>query len=229
VTTTTAPPLEDRLDEITGRLDAIATELAAQRAERQRWSELVGDLTPLAARGLEVGAQHLEEADLQIDDLAELGSALIEALPAMTTLIRQLAPLTDLAGTAAPLIEPTLQAATTRLADLDDRGYFEFAAGGIGVMDRVVTSFDQADLEALGDNIVLILQTVRDMTQPEVMTMLRRTFSTVTEDELESPPGTLGLLKELRDPDVRRGLAKVLHTLRTLGEQTVDVPTEQRR
>jgi uncharacterized protein YjgD (DUF1641 family) len=220
---------DDRLDLIAARLDGIADELAAQRAERAKWSELVGDLTPLASRGLEVGARYLDESEVRIGDVGELGSALLEAMPALTMLVSRLGPLAELAGMAAPLLEPAFQATTARLADLDERGYFDFAAGGLGVVDQVVTSFDRSDLEALGDNIVLILQTVRDMTQPEVMTMLRRTFSTVTEEDPAGPPGTLALLRELRDPGVRRGLAKVLHTLRTLGEEPADDPTDQRR
>ena len=110
-----------------------------------------------------------------------------------------------------------------RLASLDERGYFDIGRSGLGVIDRVVTSFTEEDVEALGDNIVLILQTVREMTQPEVMQMLQRTFTTVQNEELvepTEPPGTLALLREMRQPEVRRGLSKALHMLRSLGEES---------
>lgn len=226
MTTLTADP---RLDRIADQLDAVTAELAALRAERARWSELATDLTPILTRGLEAGAERLGDLELDTRDFGELGAALIEALPAITALVRAIGPLSELAGTAAPLLEPAVKVSTARLTDLEDRGYFDFASGTLGVLDRVVTSFDRTDLEALGDNVVLILQTVRDMTQPEVMTMLRRTFSTVTEDDIGEPPGTLALLRELRDPGVRRGLSKVLHTLRTLGDDPAGDPTDQRR
>jgi hypothetical protein len=77
-----------------------------------------------------------------------------------------------------------------------------------------MTSFGPDDLEALGDNVVLILETVKEMTQPEIMTMLRRTAHLVGEhpDEPAEPPSVLALARELRDPEVRRGLARVLAT-----------------
>ena len=34
----------------------------------------------------------------------------------------------------------------------------------------MVTSFGEDDVAALGDNVVLILNTLKEMTQPEVMT-----------------------------------------------------------
>jgi uncharacterized protein YjgD (DUF1641 family) len=223
-----APTVDERLDQIAARLEEIGDELARQRAERERWSELASDLTPLARHGLEVGSQRLAESGMQLADLAELGASVLEALPVLTRLVSQLESTAELAETAAPLLEPTLERATERLADLDERGYFEFTGASLGVIDRVVTSFDSADIEALGDNIVLILQTVRDMTQPEVMTMLRRTFTSVSEEEPATPPGTLALLRQLRDPGVRRGLAKVMNTLRSIGDDSAGEPDEQR-
>jgi uncharacterized protein YjgD (DUF1641 family) len=85
----------------------------------------------------------------------------------------------------------------------------------------VVTAFTEEDVEALGDNIVLILQTVREMTQPEVMQMLQRTFTSVQDDEHvepTEPPGAFALLREMRKPEVRRGLSRALHMLSSLGE-----------
>ena len=123
--------------------------------------------------------------------------------------------LTELAG-------PVMEMLTSRLAEWEARGYFSFAEGGLQIADRVVTSFSREDVEALGDNIVLILSTVKEMTQPEVMHLLSRTAIEVqdTEDEpLGPPPSTLALLRQMRDPDVRRGLARTLTVLRSLGAQ----------
>jgi uncharacterized protein YjgD (DUF1641 family) len=115
---------------------------------------------------------------------------------------------------------PALEAVTGRLAAADEKGYFAFARAGAGIADRVVTSFTEEDVEALGDNIVLILNTVKEMTQPEVMGMLRRTIHTVQDqDDTGEPPSMFALVKEMRDPQVRRGLARMLAALRSMGEE----------
>jgi uncharacterized protein YjgD (DUF1641 family) len=124
----------------------------------------------------------------------------------------------ELLGDAAPVSRELLDGLTVRLAALDARGYREFARSSAGVVDRVVTSFGAEDVEALGDNIVLILSTIREMTQPEVMTMLRRTASTVNAPEPVGTPSLPALLRQLRTPAVRRGLARLIALLATLGE-----------
>jgi uncharacterized protein YjgD (DUF1641 family) len=134
--------------------------------------------------------------------------------------LRQLRPISELVGAASELTGDALTAATGKLGEAHERGYFAFAKGVGGIADRVVTSFTEEDVSALGDNIVLILNTVKDMTQPEIMGMLQRTIHTVQEQEEPSePPSMIGLLKEMRDPDVRRGLGRLLAVLRSMGQE----------
>jgi uncharacterized protein YjgD (DUF1641 family) len=117
---------------------------------------------------------------------------------------------------------PVMQMVTSKATELEERGYFAFAQGGLEIADRVVTSFGEEDIQALGDNVVLILNTVKEMTQPEIMNLLSRTALDVqhTEDApAGAPPSTLALLRQMRDPEVRRGLARTLVVLRSLGSR----------
>jgi uncharacterized protein YjgD (DUF1641 family) len=118
------------------------------------------------------------------------------------------------------------------LQDLDDKGYFRFAQGGVEIVDKVVTSFTEEDVAALGDNVVLILNTVKEMTQPEVMTLLQRTALTAqdVDQDFADSPSMLALLKQMRDPQTRRGLGRVMAMLRTVGaEQPASEKTHTER
>lgn len=101
------------------------------------------------------------------------------------------------------------------------KSYFVFLKGGLRTVDNIVTSFTEEDVRQLGDNIVLILRTVKEMTQPEVMNFLRNTV-TLTEQEAEAPVDISyrALLAQMRDPNVRRGLALTMRMLRSVGAQT---------
>ncbi len=59
----------------------------------------------------------------------------------------------------------------------------------------------------LGDNIVLILNVVKDMTQPQILGVIQNIIA-ASENELKQPIDTSlrSLLGQMRDPDVRRGL-----------------------
>jgi uncharacterized protein YjgD (DUF1641 family) len=127
----------------------------------------------------------------------------------------------ELLENSAPVMSGAMDLATRELADLEDKGYFSFARGGAAIVDRVVTSFSEDDVEALGDNIVLILNTIKEMTQPEVMNLLQRTALTAqgVDEEITDPPSVFALLKQMRDPQTRRGLARVMTMLRTVGAE----------
>jgi uncharacterized protein YjgD (DUF1641 family) len=126
--------------------------------------------------------------------------------------------ISELTGDLTPVTKQGMDSLTRVLDDAEKRGYIDFARRGAGVVDRVVTSFTEEDVEALGDNIVLILETVKEMTQPEVMHMMRSTFQEVGEiEETEIPPSLFSLVRQMRDPEVRRGLARLLGLLRSMG------------
>lgn len=219
------PSIEERLDRMALQLEMLTAEIMVQRANRERWSELTTVMTPIASQAMSTVSSEIEDLDLTIEDITRFAKTLAGTLPNLERLLAQLSAVTELVEVAAPMAKPLFDIATHRMAQLEERGYFEIASSGLGVVDRVVTSFTEEDVEALGDNIVLILQTVREMTQPEVMQMLQRTFTTVQEGEhaeATDPPGAFALLKEMRNPEVRRGLNKALLMLRSLGEEPTD-------
>ncbi len=157
------------------------------------------------------------------DRLARIEAQLDELLADARRRDAELEPLRDLAAEIGVLSGPVVETVTTRVADLEERGYVTFARSGGRVVDRIVTSFDEEDVEALGDNIVLMLETLRDLTQPEVLHLLRRTAGSVGHlDDVPTgpPPSTFALLRQLRDPAVRRGLARTLELLRSIGSDT---------
>src|SRR3972149_532151 len=71
-----------------------------------------------------------------------------------------------LAGEVGDVGGVVFESSIERLDELGRRGYFTFAAGLAAVLDRIVTSFGEEDLEMLGENIVLLLQTVQGMDPP---------------------------------------------------------------
>jgi hypothetical protein len=143
----------------------------------------------------------------QLDDLTEETRRSRERWEALDELVRD----------ATPVMRQLLGSATVGLGQLEARGYGEFVGGGLGVVDRVVAAFDREDIEALGDNVVLMLQTVRDMTQPEVLGLLRRTAADLHDDATAPPPSLVTLLGRIRRPEARRGLDRLLRLLETVG------------
>ena len=219
-----------RLDELSEQVGQIAEELRRQRESREKWAELSETLAPVTRGAMDMATAELDELsqDVTIEDAAEFARTFARSLPQLQALMAQLDSLTELTATLTALSGPGMAKVTEVLEVADNKGYFAFARQGGLIADRVVTEFSEDDVAALGDNVVTILNAVKEMTQPEVMGLVQRTALTVqgTEEEHLEPPSMFALLKSMRDPQTRRGLARVMSMLHTVGEEHPQSPTE---
>lgn len=219
----------DALAELNRKIDALTAQVQylteqAQAAERARQAreELMHDLTPVLNDLFRLSAAQLEEVQEFVDlaDLLRLLKRLLRNIPNIERLLDQLESLGDLTDAVAPIGKDAFNRAVAALAEMEQKGYFAFLQGGLRIVDNIVTSFTEEDVRQLGDNIVLILRTVKEMTQPEVMNFLRNTV-TLTEQEASEPVDISyrALLAQMRDPNVRRGLALTMRMLSNVGAQ----------
>lgn len=212
-----------RLDAMSAQLAAMAEQVAAADAARQQWAELVATLVPVSRGALEVATRELAdlEADVTIDDVTRFARTSARAVPRLEAMIGQVGSVSELAHEVNSISGAGLTRLTEILQTAEDKGYFMFARRGAAIADRVVTTYSEDDVVALGENVVTILDAIKELTQPEVMALLNRTARTIqdVEETPTSPPSTLALLRSMRDPQTRRGLARVLSMLHTIGAQ----------
>ncbi len=217
--------LNRKIDALTAQVQYLTEQAQAAAHERQARAELMHDLTPILKEALHLSAAQLEEVQDAADlaDLLRLLKRLLRNGPNIERLLEQLESLGDLAEVVAPIGNNAFARASDALAEAERKGYFAFLKGGLRIVDNIVTSFTEEDVKQLGDNIVLILRTVKEMTQPEVMNFLRNTV-TLAEQEASEPVDISyrALLKQMRDPNVRRGLALTMRMLSSIGAQTTE-------
>lgn len=217
-TVTADATLEAKLDALALQVAEIGAELREQRTRRESWDELRADLAPIAGSLVTNVTRELEDLQDDVDpaDLLRLVKRLARNTARIEQTLERFESVVDLVEDAGPLAGDVVSKATTALQTLDDKGYFEFTQHAFGVFDRVVTGFTNEDIDALADNVVLILNTVKDMTQPEIMGMLQRT-AVALEEEVDETPSMRQLLKLMRDPGVKRGMARFLRAMQSAG------------
>lgn len=215
-------PTEERLTRIEGILGEIREELQRQALARERWQEFTDGVAPLAGEAVSLVTRHLDADACDFTAVAGLAHSVVREADTLAAGLDPLRTLIEFGEEVGPLGAAAAASVNRRLQQLDDRGYFSFARQVAGVMDNVVTSFSEEDVRLLGENIVLILTTVKEMTQPEIMTLLGRAARSLQDGDtvpVTRTPSSLALLRQLRDPLVRRGLARVLATLRAVGAE----------
>lgn len=218
----TVAELSRKIDALAAQVQYLTEQAQAAERERQARDELMRDLTPVFNDAVRLSIAQLEEVQDYVDlmDLLRLLKRLLRNTPNIERLLDQLESLGDLADAVTPIGKDAFNRAVEVLAEMEQKGYFAFLKGGLRIVDNIVTSFTEEDVKQLGDNIVLILRTVKEMTQPEVMNFLRNTV-TLTEQEASEPVDISyrALLAQMRDPNVRRGLALTMRMLSNVGAQ----------
>lgn len=211
--------LNQKMDRLATQLEFLTEEAHRQKRRQQEWDELKDDLIPIGNEAFRLVIEQLEEVHyhVQLEDILRLFKRLLRNTRNLEQILDQVESLSELWQEVSPLSRDAFLSAMMQLNEMEQKGYFTFLSGGMEMLDRVVTSFTAEDVRQLGENIVLILQTVKEMTQPEVMRMLRHTAH-VVKDEEPVDTSLLSIVRQLNDPAVRRGLAKTLQVLKSVAE-----------
>jgi uncharacterized protein YjgD (DUF1641 family) len=221
----TGPSLADlnrKLDLLTAQVQFLTEQAQVAERQRQERAELTGDLMRVGNEAFALAVEQFEEVQEYVDlaDLLRLLKRLLRNGPTFEKLLDQLESMAGLVETVGPLSDEAFARAVDVLQAAEHKGYFAFARGGMKIADNVVTSFSEEDVQKLGDNVVLMLNTVKDMTQPEILGLVR-TVVAQSEVEVAKPVNTSlpALLGQMRDPNVRRGLALTMRLLSVVGAQ----------
>jgi uncharacterized protein YjgD (DUF1641 family) len=211
--------LNQKLDKLAVQVEFLTEEALRQKRHQQEWDELKDDLIPIGNDLFRMAVTQLEEVEqnVQMEDILRLFKRLLRNTRNLELMLDQLESLTELWQDLSPLSRDAFLTTMNRLNELEQKGYFVFLRGGLDMADRIVTSFSEEDVRQLGENIVLILQTVKEMTQPQIMTMLRHTAQVVKEEE-PLDTSLLGIVRQLNDPAVKKGLAKTLQVLKSVAD-----------
>lgn len=207
--------LNRKIDALTEQVAFLTEEARKDQQRRQEWDELKNDLTPLAGDVYRVAVQELAEIDgyFSSEDVLRLMKRLLRNTRNLEQMLDQMESFAALWQDVSPLTQAAFLSLMNQLEEAEQKGYFTFVRGGMDIADRVVTTYSEEDVRQLGDNIVTILDTVKEMTQPEIMTLLRSTAESLREDEPQEDVSLFSIMRQLNDPAVKRGLSKTLKIL----------------
>ncbi len=210
--------LQEQIEAINRKLDLVLEEVALQQRHRREMEDLKDDLTRLARGVYKDAVQELEDVHdhLNTGDVLSLLKKLLRNVNTISRTIEQMEGVRDFLQDAAPLARESFLELMQKLDALDRKGYFLFLKESARVLDTIVTTFSADDVRRLGENIVTILTTVKNLTQPDILNAVNnaltvyRTVGVKAEEEVK----LLALLKELNSPEARRGLAFTVNVLK---------------
>ncbi len=212
--------LQQQLAQIQSQQALILEELAIARRHRREMEELKEDLTGIAKDVFHTAVIELDDVApfVQTGDFLKLVKKIIRNIHNINEVIHKFESLLDFFEDGKPIGKDLFQDLLYRLDELDRKGYFEFIAELFRVADNVVTHFGVEDVKLLGENIVSILETVKNLSQPDMLHSINNAVSIYKDlDTQQIEEYTIWrALKELRTPEMKKGIGFIMTFLKNL-------------
>lgn len=215
--------IQEQIDKINKKLDIILEEIELQKKHRREFEDLKDDLMRVGKDLYNTAVEELDQIHDHVStrDILYFGKYMLRNVNTISKVVQQLESTKDFLNDASPLIREYMIDFMAKLDDFDRRGYFEFIKESQSIVDKVVTSFSKEDIKALGDNIVTILNTVKNLTQPDMLQTVNNALLVYKKlnIEIEEKVSLASVFKEMSSPEVRKGLVFALRFLKNLAEQ----------
>jgi len=210
--------LEQRLERIEQQLEWLVKEQQAARRAREQWEELKQDLLNVGNDAFKSLVEELDDVApfIRTGDFLQLFKRFLRNVPNITQTIILLEGLLDFWKDLRPVSKELFNDLLYFLDELDRKGYFEFFGELLKVLERIVTHFTVEDVKALGDNIVTILETVRSLTQPEMLNAVNNAISLYKglDFEVHQEYSYWKLFREMNTPEMRQALGFLITFLK---------------
>lgn len=212
--------IQIQLDEINKKLDFILGEIDLQRKHRLEIEDLKDDLTRVAKDIYLTSIEELEQVHdyIKTGDILHLFKKLLRNINNLTKLFEQLENVRDFLKDFSPISKEMVIDFIYKLDELDRKGYFAFIKETQVILDNIVTSFTVEDVKALGDNIVTILNTIKNLTQPDMLHAINNAINVYKKLDIEvkEDVSMIKLIKELNHPETKKALYFTLQFLKSL-------------
>jgi uncharacterized protein YjgD (DUF1641 family) len=214
---------DTELREIHRKLDLLVSDMEAQRRKQRELEELKNDLILIGRDAFQTAVLELEEVApyFETKDLAHLLKRLLRNARNLVGLVDMIENVADFLEDAKPLSKHAFSEVLETLDSLDRKGYFDFIREAAEIVDTIVTSFSVEDVRLLRENITEIILTLKNLTQPEMLATVNNAvgFYRKMGVPIKQDVSYSDLLRQLRDPEVKRGLFFMLEFAKSIPRQ----------
>ena len=215
--------IQPQLDEINQKLDLVLHYVNQQRLKSEAIEDLVTDVSII---GRDVFHDVVNELDnqnieLDIDEIKILIFKLIKNVGNFVTVLSVFESLNDFLKDAGPVANEVMIDVIKKMHELEKKGYFEFIKELMNVFDNIITNYSGEDVRLLSANIVTIMDTIKNMTQPEMLSAMNNAvniYKNLNPDDVEEY-SMWKAFREMRTPEMKRGIGFIMLFLKNLSKE----------
>ncbi len=223
------PNVQHQIDAINTKLDLLLEYMHEQRLKAGVMDDLMSDLAIVGKDLYHTTVEELDTHSVELDpeEVKLLVVKLLKNVGNFHHLLSLFESVNDLARDAQPIVNEVIIDFTKKLNELDQKGYFEFLSEASRIIENIVTHFSPDDVRLLADNITVILDTVKELTQPDMLKALNNAVNVFKNLETQGAPeySIWKVMRELNTPEMKRGMGLMVTFMKNMAQPTISAST----
>ncbi len=197
-----------QIAELNQKVDTILEYVNQQRLKSQAIDDLVADVSIIGKDAYDSTVKALDEHEVVLDpdQLRELAIRFAQNIGNFNTLLDTMGSAMDLVKDVGPIANEVIIDTTKKLHEFEQKGYFEFMKEFGAIIDNVVTHYSVNDVRMLADNVVTILDTLKNLTQPDMLNSIDTAVKVFANMEIENVPeySIFRVMREINKPEMKK-------------------------
>jgi len=214
--------IQTQIDTLTDKVDLILEYVNQQRLKSQSVDDLIADISIVGKDMYDSAVTELDNRSIELDpeDVKMIGLKILRNVRNINSVLDTFESTADFLKDAAPIMNEMIIDLIKKLNEFDQKGYFEFLAEAGNIIDNVVTHFSREDVRLLADNVVPMLETVKSMTQPEMLTSVNNAVKIFSRIEMEAVPeySIWKLMREMNKPEMKRAIGFMVSFMKNMSK-----------
>ena len=218
--------INTRIDVLEKKIDLILEYVNKQRLNAIVVEDLAGDLGIIGKDFYDTAVEELDKRQVEIEpaEVTDLVISFLRNIENFKVMMNTFEMMIDLTKEIGPIANDVIIDMTKQLAILDQKGYFDFVRNIAPIIDNIVTGLSPEDLKGLADNIMLIINTVKDITQPDMLKSIDNAIKMYSSMEIEDVPSysVWRLMREINSPEMKKAIGFGVTFLKNMSKESLN-------
>jgi len=215
-----------QIAELNQKVDTILEYVNQQRLKSQAIDDLVADASIIGKDVYDTTVKALDDHEVVLDpdELRELVIRVAQNVGNFNTILDTLGSAMDLMKDVGPIANEVIIDTTKSLHEFEQKGYFEFLKEFGKIIDNVVTHYGVEDVRMLADNVVAMLDVVKNLTQPDMLKSIDNAVRVFANLEMDNIPeySIFKVMREMNKPEMKRTLGFFMTFLNNMSKNTIN-------
>lgn len=215
-----------QIAELNQKVDTILEYVNQQRLKAQAMDDLIADASIIGKDVYDSTVKALDDHEVVLDpdQLRELGIRLAQNVDNFNMILDSMGSIMDLMKDVGPIANEVIIDTTKKLQEFDQKGYFEFLREFGRIIDNIVTYYEVEDARMLADNVVAMLDVVKNLTQPDMLKSIDNAVQVFANLEMDNIPdySIFKVMREMNKPEMKKALGFFMTFMKNLSKNSIN-------